>query len=255
MEVTSIRFSDTFGRNAYPGQEIETEFNGIRFVAKLHRDDDSQAPWEESEGHGPVSDWTRRAKRPGEVIVSMDGGSYRYYDLQEACRLARQDGWGAPFYSCREETGAHGLRRLRADWYIGRELHSHATAWHDDINAAHREARDAMRDSYPSARAYHAAAAMADCEALRLWCDDQWFYVGVAVQAFYGDTELTGEFDCALWRVECNYPNSDNSYLVEVANEQLEECAKAAKSKIRELHRELGEFLALFPDDSEESGE
>ena len=40
----------------------------------IHEDDtDAGPPWErESEGHGPVSDWTSRDKRPGE-IAKRDG--------------------------------------------------------------------------------------------------------------------------------------------------------------------------------------
>lgn len=43
--------------------------------------------------------------------------------------------------------------------------------------------------------------------------------------------------------IECNYPGSDNSYLVEVANEQLAECAKGARDRVKELHAELSAFL------------
>jgi len=53
------------------------------------------APWLESEGHGPVSDWTTRDKRPGELVLSEDGRARRFYDFSAACKLARADGWDA----------------------------------------------------------------------------------------------------------------------------------------------------------------
>jgi len=52
-------------------------------------------PWEEHDGHGIVSDWTRRAKAPGERILASDHGSFRYYDFAESVKLARRDGWTA----------------------------------------------------------------------------------------------------------------------------------------------------------------
>jgi hypothetical protein len=32
-------------------------------------DDLNDPPWERADGHGPVSDWTRREKRPGERVL------------------------------------------------------------------------------------------------------------------------------------------------------------------------------------------
>ncbi len=58
-------------------------------------DDSMGLPWEEHDGHGIVSDWTRRAKAPGERILASDHGSFRYYDFAESVKLARRDGWSA----------------------------------------------------------------------------------------------------------------------------------------------------------------
>jgi hypothetical protein len=71
-----------------------------------------------------------------------------------------------------------------------------------------------------SLRAYAARAARHDFEMLRAWCSDGWTYCGIAVQVFGpDDEELTGEYDFALWGIEMNYPGSENSYLLDVANE------------------------------------
>jgi hypothetical protein len=49
--------------------------------------------------------------------------------------------------------------------------------------------------------------------------------------------QLTQEYQTALWGVECNYPDSDNSYLMEVANDLLPEALEQAKAAIEKLCR------------------
>src|SRR5690606_36343176 len=68
--------------------------NGLTFSVNLEYDDCHGAPWEECDGHGPVSDWTSRNKLPGERILNRDRGMYRYYDVAEATRIAKRDSWG-----------------------------------------------------------------------------------------------------------------------------------------------------------------
>lgn len=67
-------------------------------------------PWKEHDGHGPVSDWTRRSKLPGERVLCDDRGFRRYYDWQEAVKIARRDGWDAPPFG----VGTAGERAVRA---------------------------------------------------------------------------------------------------------------------------------------------
>lgn len=175
-------FKDGFSRYTCDGDTIEAEFSGFRFVATVHHDSDIGAPWEESDGHGPVSDWTRRDKLPGELVLSKGYGTKRFYDFAEACRIARRDDWGC----------------------IG----------------------DRMEGE--SARAYAARAARHDFEVLRAWCNDEWAWCGIAVQVFdENDDELTGEYEFALWGIEMNYPGSENSYLLDVANELVGEAWSA----------------------------
>ncbi len=72
------------------------------YTAKLavEWDTDTEAPWEHCDGHGPVSDWETRDKAPGELVLSSDRNSKRFYDFAEACKLALRDGWGSK--NCRE---------------------------------------------------------------------------------------------------------------------------------------------------------
>jgi hypothetical protein len=73
------------------------EIDGTQFNVYVFPDDCHYAPWEECDGHGPVSEWTSRAKKPGEIELYYDNGWRYYYDFQEACRIARRDGWGCSF--------------------------------------------------------------------------------------------------------------------------------------------------------------
>jgi hypothetical protein len=78
-------------------------------------------------------------------------------------------------------------------------------------------------------------AVEADFAYLKAWCDDEWTWCGVAVTVSMAGVDLTDEYDHALWGIECNVPGSDNSYLVEVANELLDDALDAAKAKLAEL--------------------
>ena len=91
--------------------------NGRTFRARLELDECMGPPWEEHCGHGVVSEWTQRAKRPGEVAIAGDGPRgcpRRYYDIQESTKIARRDGWDAkPYGGTRGEKAA---RAVEADF-------------------------------------------------------------------------------------------------------------------------------------------
>lgn len=97
--------------------EYQIERGGFVFRVEYHYDEFNGKPWEESDGHGPVSDWERRDKKPGELILSKDHGSKLFYDFQEACRIALRDGWGCPPYDVEGETNRQkAARAARADF-------------------------------------------------------------------------------------------------------------------------------------------
>ena len=62
------------------------------------------------------------------------------------------------------------------------------------------------------------------------WKKDEWFYCGVilsvAIEGLVLDVHAA-----SLWGIEANYPDSDNAYLSEVANELLPEAVEAAKAE------------------------
>src|SRR3546814_6962135 len=84
------------------------QIDGFTLTASTVHDDSMGAPWEEHDGHGEVTDWTRRDKAPGELILSDDGGSKRFYDFQGACEKARAEGWGPAAHSLTFEQGSNG---------------------------------------------------------------------------------------------------------------------------------------------------
>ncbi len=120
-----------------------------------------------------------------------------------------------------------------------------ATIYRDDTNGDSPDERD---DGFwpsidPKSAGYigsksaatlrrHMAKANAVLEA---WKRDDWFYVGIVVTVSRNGIELTHKYGNALWGIECNYPGSDNSYLMVVANELAPEALSDAKAKLAEL--------------------
>lgn len=155
---------------------------GRMFIMTLYQDCDHGAPWDEEDGHGPVTEWRRdRAKAPGERILCEARGLYRYYDVQEAMRIARRNGWGL---TPKEQTAwllAHGRR--------------------PDLGK--------MRRGEIAAEAVER-----DFQRLRAWCENEWHYCGVAVQALDDEGDPTGDaFEHALWGIE----SDSDEYILEVA--------------------------------------
>ena len=195
------------------GEKTIFTHNGRKYTVALEPDDCHGAPWEEEDGHGPVTDWETRDKRPGEMLLNEDGRAKRFYDFAAACRLARRDGWGFLPGDLETEQLPDGQWRARV-----------ATQWRKpamfetvapDVNEAIRGVYAAHRDTFPSARAYAAAAAMADYRRLKAWCDDEWGYVGVVVT-----NSETGETE-SLWGIE----SDAGEYLAEVTAELVEQFA------------------------------
>ncbi len=83
---------------------------GLTARVTVEYDHYAGTPWDNEDGHGPVSEWTRRGKRPGERVLCDDHGARRYYDFADAVATARTDGWDAPPYG----TGTPGQRAARA---------------------------------------------------------------------------------------------------------------------------------------------
>lgn len=186
--------------------------NGATYAAKIVPDEDHGAPWEEEYGHGPVSEWTTRDKLPGELVLNEDRRAKRFYDFQEACKIARAEGWGfmpwpvkiTPDNPARPDyTACGGWAEAGPHRAYDPENFNKAVA---AVYAAHRATM--------TPRQYSAAAAMADYDHLRRWCNDQWHYVGVIVAPVCPCCEEVQEDRAAsLWGIESDC----GEYLSEVA--------------------------------------
>lgn len=208
-------FTKPFNSYVCDGDEISTDVGMLNVTARVVHDDHADPPWEMCDGHGPVSDWTSRDKRPGEVVLNRDHGSFRYYDWEEAIKIAKRDGWDAPPYG----TGSKGQKAERA--------------------------------------------VKADFEYLQSWCRDEWHYVGIVLSVSKGDDTLDSHA-ASLWGIACNLPNRDNSYLLDLANELLDEAVEKGKESLEALVSRLtakrvcehcGEGLAVDQDACPECGQ
>lgn len=184
------------------------------FAWKLESDEDHGAPWDECDGHGDVSDWTRRDKAPGEFVLSRGRDVKRFYDFAGACRKARAEAWGSL-------PGDLQTRKIWGKWHAwidGKHLrrekrfHSVDADMNKAISAVYAKYRATM-----TARQYAAAAAMRDYDYLRRWCNDEWSYVGVVVAPIdeHGPDWRRAE---SLWGIE----SECDSYHLEVAQELAE---------------------------------
>ena len=120
------------------------------------------APWDEECGHGPVTDWVRREKRAGELLLCSDGILKRFYDFAGAMAIAKRDGWGLS-----PDALAALTRKL-----------GHA----------------------PTKGQLAEAAVLADFHNLEGWANDRWHYIGVIVTLRNPEgEEVEAE---SLWGVE-----------------------------------------------------
>jgi hypothetical protein len=211
----------------YDGSIIEK--GGHRFRVNIERDDDADPPWKREDGHGPVSEWTRRDKRPGEWVLSSDRGSKRYYDAHEANEIAKRDSWGLG-----DDDKAELLRRLRRQ----------------RVTVPSGTARTARVILEPLAQPWspltrgeiRAESVRKDFEFLRRWCNDQWWYVGVVVTHLPDpeDDDEPIDYGHALWGIE----SDSDDYIEEVAHQHIDDIlsdiAKVAESSEAAYWRERG---------------
>lgn len=174
------------------------ERHGFEFIAKLYEDDNNDAPWERDDGHGPVRTTRcfhgRPGKRAGEVVLFSERGYYVIYDAKEATALARRDGWGIQ-----------------------------------------PEKRDELRQRYRQTgnvtkRSDAALAVFEDERFLRGWLNNDWYYVGVAVQMTGSDDD---RYQYAVWGVESDCED----YIRELADELADESLRG-KRLLPEQRRE-----------------
>lgn len=116
-----------------------------------------------------------------------------------------------------------------------------ATLHYDDCNDSPDERQDGFWPSHdPNDAGYvlpenfDKQQAIAE-KVMRAWKNDEWHYFGVAVTIEKQGIELVDRYEHAVCGIEGNYPDGDNTYFREVANELLDEAIEIAKGKIAKL--------------------
>lgn len=154
----------------------------FRFDVQQEDDLDHPHPWNAEEGHGPVSEWSSRKKKPGEWVLEVDGSQRRFYDAQEATKIAKRDGWGLP----EEEL---------ADWI---------------------RSRDGNR---PTKAMIAKRAVEKDFKHLKAFCDNEWTYVGVIVTLLDGEDDTPTKVRDMAWGLETCVPNIVDDAAQELVDE------------------------------------
>ena len=79
------------------------------------------------------------------------------------------------------------------------------------------------------------SAAQAKAQAIMdAWKADEWFYCGIVLSIAREGITLD-HHAASLWGVEANYPETDNSYLLTVANELLPDALKIGRAALKRL--------------------
>jgi hypothetical protein len=88
---------------------------GKTYLVQWEYDHHCGCPWDECDGHGPVSEWETRAKKPGEWVLTKSMGASRFYDFQAAMKLAKKDRWNTKPYTWATK-GQQAEAAVRADF-------------------------------------------------------------------------------------------------------------------------------------------
>ena len=77
-----------------------------------------------------------------------------------------------------------------------------------------------------------------DAEDVQRWRDDEWFYVGVVLSVSRNGVELS-DHAASLWGIDCNFPDTSNAYLSEVAQELEAEALDTARAEVARIKQAL----------------
>jgi len=78
---------------------------------------------------------------------------------------------------------------------------------------------------------------------IQRWRNDDWFYVGVVVSVSLNGVELS-DHAASLWGVDCNFSDTSNTYLAEVAQELETEALDTARTEAARIRAALQEVPA-----------
>lgn len=73
-----------------------------------------------------------------------------------------------------------------------------------------------------------------DTADIERWRADEWFYVGVVLSVSRNGVELS-DHAASLWGVDCNFSDTSNTYLSEVAQELEAEALDTARAEVARM--------------------
>ena len=73
---------------------------------------------------------------------------------------------------------------------------------------------------------------------IKRWENDEWFYCGVVLSVSKNGI-LIDEHAASLWGVDCNFSDTSNAHLSEVAQEMEDEAVECAKKRVLEILEKL----------------
>lgn len=77
-------------------------------------------------------------------------------------------------------------------------------------------------------------------EDVQRWRNDEWFYVGVVLSVSCNGVELS-DHAASLWGIDCNFSNTSNAYLSEVAQELEAEAIANARAEVVRIREALND--------------
>jgi hypothetical protein len=75
-------------------------------------------------------------------------------------------------------------------------------------------------------------------EDVQRWRDNEWFYVGVVLSVSRNGVELS-DHAASLWGIDCNFSDTSNAYLSEVAQELEAEALETARAEVARIRQAL----------------
>jgi hypothetical protein len=75
-------------------------------------------------------------------------------------------------------------------------------------------------------------------EDVQRWRNDEWFYVGVVLSVSRNGVELS-DHAASLWGIDCNFSDTSNAYLSEVAQELQAEALTTARAEAARIRQAL----------------
>lgn len=113
--------------------------------------------------------------------------------------------------------------------------------WQKAIKIAKRDGWGAppYETAIPESKGEKAVRAVQhDFDILKAWCNDEWWYACLTLSVSKGNIEID-EYAASLCGIAVNCGDDCNGYLLEVANELLDDALAVAKKRAAEMIKEL----------------